>query len=86
MTIEMLYKDNSPIGAAHVTNSIGLLVFAAREDDYVAAEQNADYVTAWHDGESSRNFRRAKVHTSSEGRNYIRKNGMIFFLDEIMRV
>lgn len=86
MTIEMLYKDKKPIGTAHFTNSIGLLVYAVLEEDQTAADQEANYVTAWHDGEAPRNFRRAKVHTSQTGRDYVRKNGLIFFLDEIMRV
>lgn len=85
-SLKAMYEGTRPIGGIQLTNMIGLEVYAAKEDDSIAADMEAEYVTVWHNGTEKQNYRRNKVrYDIKNGRPYITRGKNRFYLDEIVR-
>lgn len=76
------YENIEPVGATHITNTFGLLVYEPDEND----KFDCDFVCCWHNGENAYGFHKHMVHYTTAGRPFIRKGSLRFYLDEIMRV
>lgn len=76
------YGNCIPIGTKHLTNTFGIVLFEPLEDD----KFDCDFISAyWHDGMGYSRFARIKAHTTSNGRLYVLKNNIKYYLDEFLR-
>ncbi len=71
------FENASPVGVYVLSNFGGLAVLDIIDDDTA--------ICAWSWGEGYQKIRRHKIHTTHTGRAYIRKGGMRFYFDQIMR-
>lgn len=80
MTLKEQYKNTMAIGYASISNWGGLEVLDVLYgiDNYL--------VTCLNWGEGRTRISRNKIYTTASGREYIRKDGRRFYLDEIMRI
>lgn len=82
MTLKEQYKNAMAIGYASISNWCSLEVldvfYGYGIDDYL--------VTCFNRGDGRTRISRNKIYTTASGREYIRKDGRRFYLDEIMRI
>ena len=80
MTLKEQYKNTMAIGYAGLSNWGGLEVL-----DVIYGIDNY-LVTCLNWGEGRTRISRNKIYTNASGREYIRKDGRRFYLDDIMRI
>lgn len=80
MTLKKQYENTKPIGVYAICNWGGLVVLDIEYgiDDKI--------VTAFDGGETRQHIRRTKIHTTPSGRSCVRRYGVRYYLDDIMRV
>ena len=81
MTLCKRYADSKAIGVFPMSNWGGLEVL-----DIVDKDGHVALVACFNWGTGRQHIRRHKVFYTQSGRDYIRKNGQRFYLDNIMRV
>ena len=75
-----LYKyvnSTRPAGVHALSTFFGVAVFEISGDECIAA---------WHDGNNYSGAHRHVIYYSDSGREYIKKGGRRYYLDEFMRV
>ena len=78
------YENKKPCGVYGIGNFGGLALFNPDEIDKY--NERCDFIAAFHNGTKYTNFHKHKVHYTLSGRAYIRKGGVNYYLDEIMRL
>ena len=80
MTLAKLYENKKAVGVYTMCNFGGLEIL----DIIYGIEDQA--VACFNNGCGRTDIRKHKIYTTPGGRNYIRKNGIRYYFDEIMRV
>lgn len=80
MTLAQKYTEISAIGYYSLSNWGGLEILD------IIYDINDKLVTCFNFGNGREMIRQNTIYTTAAGRSYIRKAGMRFYLDEIIRV
>lgn len=79
MTNTVKYRDARPLATVPLCNFGGLVIL-----DLDAAAETA--VSGFDFGNGPEKIRVTRIHTAQSGRMYIRRYGVLYYLDEMVRI